>query len=145
MIYLSHEHRILRYLAKIEKYGLFIAHKKCMKEGSNDFTKLKDIEEKYRQKKAFVDGIVVGDGEIDVQKTKDLFVEREYMTAQEFDIAVDLLRSVGFLHPIKFKATNSAVVLHNQMEDERNLFIQQEIAKKRAAGDPDVPSKGNTI
>lgn len=143
MNYLSHEHRILRYLAKVKASNTITgSHVKCLKSQGEDYAALSEINFKRQ-----ILGLHVGDvrpnkdAEFDINKFKFFFtIEREYMTQVEFDTAINWLRANGYLHPDKLEATQLGVMRYQQMEEEEVLRGKQEINRKRAVGDKSVPS-----
>lgn len=124
--YLSHPHRIMKFLAKVKSEGVVTyAHVKFMKPVGVDYNRLKDRAEEV---------VPYTDAEFDLQKVKDIFTEREYMTPAEFDNAKSLLETRSLIASDKFDATPAAVQLHRDMEVEEKTRRDAEIQDKRDKG-----------
>lgn len=127
MEYLSHEHRILKFLAKVKDTGVVsYAHVKFMKPVGNDYAILKD---------RAVETTPYTDAEFDMAKVKNIFTDRNYMSDAQFDAARGLLIAEGHLKEDQFDIHPSAVGLHRAMEAQENKRINDEVERRKSLGE----------
>jgi len=101
MKYLEPQHRILRYLAKIEDNldnEVYMSNPHLVKCFTN--------------------------GELDMVKVRQHFIDRQILTGDEFDEAVDKLKLAGFIGD-KFRAEQKAVLFNRKIEKERKKEMKK--------------------
>jgi len=103
MKYLDNQHRILKYLCKF-RYGVIKAHKKCLVNAGED---IKKIEKK--------EVVPYSDAVVDMEKLKNLFAEREVMTIDDFNTALNCLVSDGHF-------TEDYIVTKTGKEKNKEMF-----------------------
>lgn len=121
----SHEYRIVRFLSKVKQTGLLTyAHLKFLKPVGNDYKRLLAREEEV---------LPLSDAEFDLEKMREIFNEREYMTNAQFDVSVEDLKSKGMMDDKRVEATLPALMVYTTKESEEKIRRDALIAEKRAA------------
>lgn len=111
-------------MAKVKNSGVVTySHVKFMVPKGNDYEILKDRK---------VEVTPLTDAEFDMQKVKEIFVERQYMTEADFDDACDSLQKKGLKHDGKFEATEEAASEFLRIESEEEAKRSVILAQKRA-------------
>jgi len=114
LVQFSPEYRILRYMWKVQTYGVTGSHLKAMVESGDDYKKLAGLG--YNKTTWYP----VKDAVIDPDKLKDVFVAKGLMTTQEYDDAVTSLRQSGYMESNTMTVTGSGVAYFTALEDSLN-------------------------
>lgn len=118
MKYLDLEHRIIRYLGKLEGI-ITVAHLNVLLPQGNDYASLVDIQARRRNGESVSEVIPWTDAEFDMARVRALFVERFGDTEGAFDSAVVSLRSQGYLDADELKATVKCSDKYKEIENDR--------------------------
>lgn len=101
------EYNLAQYLLRPKESGmLMLAHLKCLKAGSNDFDTLTAMQERIISTGIGENEIIPWtDGEFDMKKVRELFVERGLARSNvDFDSKVSTLRLNGDVHKQRLEA-----------------------------------------